>query len=230
MVLADPRAIASHWPQPRTRSLAELTITVTEAPAKLSRAHYDRAIEAGLSDDDILQAILLASYFGHLNRIADAVAVPLDYQVRHLPPDTDPTVPALPPAVDAVVGKHLIEVAKRPATAAALAEWRSYIFTRDAPLTRRQRHLIARYVALWLGDGGISNPTDLTVNPLDDALRALAEQVTLAPWHLSSASFMPLRAAGFDDAALFDVCATASSAGMFSRIEVALIALGRSET
>jgi alkylhydroperoxidase family enzyme len=226
VVIADPRAIGSHWPQPRTRALAELTITVTEAPAKLTRAHYNRAIDAGLSDDDILQAVLLSAFFGHLNRIADAVAVPLDYQVRHQPPETDPTVPALPAATNAVVGKHLIDVAKRPATAAALADWRTYIFTRDAPLTRRQRTLIARWVALWLGDGGISTPNDLTVNPIDDALRALAEQVTLAPWQLSNASFTALRAVGFDDAALFDVCATASSAGMFSRIEVALIALG----
>ena len=226
-MLADPRAIGSHWPQPRTRSLVELTITVTEAPGKLTRAHYDRAIEAGLSDDDILQAILLAAYFGHLNRIADAVAVPLDYQVRHLPPPVDPSVAALPPATEPIVGKHAIEVSKRPSTAAALADWRGYIFARDTPLTRRQRTLIARWVALWLGDGGISTPTDMTGNPLDDALRAVAEKITLAPWQLASETFAPLRAAGFTDEVLFDICATASSAGMFSRIEVALIALGR---
>ena len=53
---------------------------VTEEPRTLSRAHHDRAIDAGLSDDDILHAILLSAYFGHLNRIADAVAVPLDYR------------------------------------------------------------------------------------------------------------------------------------------------------
>jgi alkylhydroperoxidase family enzyme len=227
VVLADPRAIASHWPQPRTRALAEIATVVTEAPWQLSRKHHERALDAVLSDDDVLQAILLTSYFGHLNRIAEAVAVPLDYQVRHQPLPTDPTVPALAPAPEPVVGKPVIEISKRPTTAAALADWRGYIFSRDAPLTRRQRTLIARWVALWLGDGGISTPSDLTVNPLDDALRALAEQVTLAPWKLSDASFADLRAVGFDDATLFDVCATASSAGMFSRIEVALIALGR---
>jgi alkylhydroperoxidase family enzyme len=64
------------------------------------------------------------------------------------------------------------------------------------------------------------------VNPLDDALRDLAQLVTLAPWKLSDAAYEPLRNAGFEDAALFDVCATASTAGVFSRIEVALASLG----
>ncbi len=50
--------------------------------------------------------------------------------------------------------------------------------------------------------------------------------MTLAPWQISDETFAPLRACGFDDAALFDVCATATSAGMFSRVEVALVALG----
>ena len=205
--------------------LAELARIVTETPWQLSRAALGRAHTAGLSDDDVLHAITLSALFGHLNRIADAVAVPLDYDVRLPPPPTDPTVPALAAAPLPIVGKPALDLARRPATAAALANWRTHAFHRDAPLSRRQRVLIARWVAIWLGDGGISAPGDLTRNPLDDALRVLAEQVTLAPWQLDDHSFEPLRAAGFDDAALFDVCATASSAGVFSRIEVALVAL-----
>jgi len=54
----------------------------------------------------------------------------------------------------------------------------------------------------------------------------LIEEVTLAPWRLDDASFAPLRALGHDDAAVFDACAAASSFGVFSRIRVALIALG----
>jgi alkylhydroperoxidase family enzyme len=226
-VVADPRAVGTDWPEPRIRLLAELTTLVTAAPWSLTLAHLERAHIAGLSDDDILHAIMLSSYFGHLNRIADAVAVPLDYQVRDVPPSTDPSTPALAAAPAPIVGKRAIEISKRPASAAALSDWRGYVFTRNAPLTLRQRTLIARWVAFWLGDGGISIPTDLTVNPFDDSLRELAEQVTLAPWKLGDESFVALRAEGFDDVALFDVCATASSAGVFSRIEVALTALGR---
>ncbi len=99
------------------------------------------------------------------------------------------------------------------------------MFHRDAPLTRRQRTLIVRHVAAWLGDGSISSPADLTANTLDDALRTLARTVTLAPWQLCDASYRDLRAAGYDDAALFDVVATATTAGVSSRIAVALAAL-----
>jgi alkylhydroperoxidase family enzyme len=222
-VIADPRCVQADTP--RMQMLVELTTIVTEAPWTLSRAHHKRAKEAGLDDADLLHAIALSSYFGHLNRIADATGVPLDYDVRALPPHVDPDVPPWPSAPKLVTSRPILDLATRDATAKALGEWRIYMFQRDAPLTRRQRTLVARWVANWLGDGGISSPADLTVNPLDDALRNLAELVTLAPWKLSDAAYEPLRNAGFDDAALFDVCATASTAGVFSRIEVALAAL-----
>ncbi len=225
-MIADPREPGRTWPDPRLRAIAELAAIVCDAPWQLSRAHLARWRGDGLSDDDILHVVALGSFFGHLNRIADAVAVPLDYEVMHAPPAVDATVPALAASPRLVVGKPALALASRTATTAMLAEWRTYMFERDAPLTRRQRTLIARWVATWLGDGSISPPSDLTANPLDDALRNLAEVVTLAPWQLCDASFAALRATGFSDAALFDVCATASTAGVFSRITVALAALG----
>ena len=226
-MIANPRALHEAATTARMRGLVELVTIVTEAPWTLSRAHRERAHVAGLGDDDILHAVMLSSYFGHLNRIADAVAVPLDYDVQVEPPHADPSVAPWPTAPGLVVGRLAIELERRPTTANALATWRSHAFERNAPLTRRQRHVIARWVALWLGDGGISRPDDLTANPLDDDLRLLAEQVTLAPWKLDDHSFDKLRAAGFDDAALFDACVVASTAGVLSRITVALTALGR---
>jgi alkylhydroperoxidase family enzyme len=224
-VIADPRGSATTAPNSRMKMIAELTTIVTEAPWTLSRAHLSLAHTAGLGDEDILHVIMLSSYFGHLNRIADATGVGLDYQVKLATPHPDPSIAPWPNAPELVTGRPAIDVSRRPATAAALAEWRSYAFYRDSPLARRQRTLIARWVATWLGDGGISPPTDLTVNPLDDTLRAVAETITLAPWRIKDETFAPLRASGFDDAAIFDVCATATSAGVFSRIEVALAAL-----
>lgn len=209
------------------RMLGELTILIAEAPWKLSRDHMTRAMAAGLSEEDILQVVLIDALFGHLNRIADATGVALDYDVKLEPPPIDPSVPPWPTAPKEITLRSAIDLARRPATAVALTDWRNYVFNRDAPISRRQRTLIARWVATWLGDGTISPPTDLTINPLDDALRVVAEVVTLAPWRLSDATYAPLRAAGFGDAAIFDVCATASTAGVFSRIEVALAALGQ---
>lgn len=227
-MLDDPRAVALGWPEPRLRAIAEVALIVTEAPWTLSRAHLTRAHKAGLSDEDVLHVVALSAFFGHLDRIADAVAAPLDYEVKLEPPRANPSAPPWPAAPELVVGRPAIDIARRPATAAAFTEWRHYIFySHDTPLTRRQRTLIARWVATWLGDGGISSPTDLTVNPLDDALRSVAEVVTRAPWRITEQTFAPLRAVGFDDAAIFDVCATTTSAGVFSRIEVALAALSR---
>ncbi len=223
-MIADPRAIHA---VPRLRALGELAVLVTVEPWALSRAHHQSWLADGLTDEDILHAVMLSAYFGHLNRIADAVAVPLDYVVQLAVPAADPSVPPLAPSPIAVTGRPAIDPARRPATMAALAAWRTYMFDRDAPLTRRQRTVIARWVSHYLGDGGISSPDDLTANPIDSALRELAEVVTLAPWQLVDASFATLRGHGFDDAAVFDACAVASSAGTFSRITVALTAMGR---
>ena len=228
-VLDDPAALATAASDPRRRQIAQIAITVTEAPWRLTRDHLTRARSAGLSDEDVLHVVLLSAFFGHLNRIADAVAVPLDYPVTLQLPTLDHARAPWPTAPSLVTQRAAIDIARRPATANAFTEWRHYIFySRDTPLTRRYRTLIAWNVATWLGDGGISSPAELTINPLDEALRALAEIVTLAPWRLGDESFARLRAAGFDDAAVFDVCATASSAGMFSRVEVALASLARS--
>ncbi len=223
-MIANPRAVHA---DPRMRALGELAVSVTVEPWALSREHHESWLAAGLTDDDILHAVMLSAYFGHLNRIADAVAVPLDYVVQLPVPAADPSVPALAPSPLAVTGRPAIDPARRPATVGALAAWRTYVFDRDTPLTRRQRTVLARWVSHYLGDGSISSPDDLTANPIDSALRQLAEVITLAPWQLADATFATLRSHGLDDAALFDACAVASSAGTFSRITVALAALAR---
>ena len=195
--------------------LAEVAVVVTEAPWALSPDHHARARDAGLSDDELVHAIALSAFFGHLNRIADAVAVPLDYEVRHLPPGAEPATPPLARAPRARRGTPALAIESRPAAAAALAAWRDYLMARD-PANRA----IAAWVAALLGDGeGEAAPDE------ESPLRRLVEQVTLAPWQLGDKSFAPLRAIGYDDAALFAACAAASSFGVFSRVRVALIAL-----
>jgi alkylhydroperoxidase family enzyme len=244
-LIADARAVAARWPDARPRMLAELAAVVTEAPWALSRDHHDRARAAGVSDEELLHAIALASYFGHLNRIADAVAVPLDYEVQQIPPHAEPATPRLVPAPVQLRGTPALGIESRPATAAALTEWREYLLARD-PANRQ----VAGWVARLLGDGdgsgggsgsgngsgngdgsgsGGGNGNGNGSGPAagDEARYRLVEQVSLAPWQLGDASFAELRAAGYDDARLFDLCAAASSFGVFSRLRVALIALGR---
>jgi alkylhydroperoxidase family enzyme len=223
-VIAAPHAVAARWPVPRLRAIAELARLVSEAPWELSRAHRDRATDAGLSDDDVVHAIALSAFFGHLNRIADAVGAPLDYEVRHVPPHAEPATPAFAPAPTARTGPSDLSLAKRPATATALARWRAYVEERDAPLSRRQRGLVARWVARLVGDGTRAGD-DAPGDAVERALRSIVETITLAPWRLSPTSFAELRGLGFDDAAQFDACVIATTANVVSRIDVALGAL-----
>lgn len=168
-----------------------------------------------------------------MNRIADAVGVPLDYAVQLQPPAADPRVPAFEAAPHAITARPAIDLATRPATHAALDAWKAYVLDRDdmpPMLTRADRALISSWVAEWLGDGA-SPPADdtwtATYRSLSDIelLQRLSRTVTLAPWQLTDESYAPLRARGFDDAALFDVCVVASTAGVVSRIAVALGAI-----
>ncbi len=196
---------------PRQRALIEIATTVTEAPWRLRRPTGE------LDDDALVHAIALSAYFGHLNRIADAVAVPLDYDVRHMPPPTDPAVPALPPAPVPLTGTPALTLARRPATAAALDAWSAYVAERAG----EHHPAIASWVAGWLGDGRSA--------PLagDPDVRRLAELVTLAPWQLDERAFASLRACGWDDARLFDVVVAATTAGVTSRIHTSLVALAQ---
>jgi alkylhydroperoxidase family enzyme len=207
--------------------LIELAHAVTVAPWTLTRDHLARAHIAGLGDDDVLHAVLQSAYFNHLNRIADVVAVPLDYAVRHMPPAVDRSVPARVVAPHVLAGPFAIEPTRRAASWTALLAWRDYILDREIGEGRRRlpqtrRLVIATQVARLVGDSiDLVPPTDA----LDRLLVDLARQVALQPWAITDATLAPLREACLDDAQLFDVCATASTADTFARATVALRAL-----
>jgi hypothetical protein len=205
------------------QSLAELARLVAEAPWTLSAAHRTRWHAAGLADDDVLHAIALASYFGHLNRIADAVAVPLDYQVREVPPHADRTTPALAAAPRILSGATALDLASRRATDEALGTWEAALYERETPLPRADRTTIVALVARLLGDGAVPP----SAHALAPTIARLAEQVTLAPWQLGDESYGDLRSTGATDAYLFDIVITTTTAGVRSRIRTALTALAR---
>ena len=205
-----------------------LAVQVTERPWSLTRADLDRARAAGLDDSSILHVVLQSSLFGHFNRIADAVGVDLDYVDRcgapHIEPATPPYLwPSSPPDPDQ---RRFIDLSSRDGAANLAAAWQRCALERDTPLTREQRLLIAAAVAERLGDRSVTARTP--EGPVDRALVDLADLVTLAPWRLGPAAYEPLRSLGLtDDRSVFDVVATASSAGVFSRMRVALAGLSR---
>ncbi len=202
---------------PRQRALLELVRLVTTAPWSLSREH--RARWSVLADDDLVHAIALSAYFGHLNRIADAVAVPLDYAVAIAAPPVDHARVPFARAPRVVAGIAMLELAQRTATATAIAAWREYLLAKPEPLSPSMRAQIAAWNDGWLG---AATPIDG-----DGELYQLVERVALAPWQLDDEAYAPLRARGWTDAALFDACATASSTNAWTRIDVALRALAQ---
>ncbi len=224
-MIADPRAVAARWDVPRVRALAALTVAVTEAPWTLTAGDHAGLHAAGLDDAGILHAIMLAAYFGHLNRIADLVEVPLDYDVVHRPPAIEPAVPPLAVATAVIVGEPAIDLGLRPSTVLALDAWRAELFERDPGwLSAARRAWLADHVARWLGAPG-PPPTDPPDDVADEQLE-LARTITLAPWRLGDGALAPLRARDWDDAALFELGAVVTTASVLTRIEVSLLALG----
>jgi len=233
-VIADPRALADRATDPKNRALVRLVTRVTEMPWALGKRDHQLAKEAGLDDASVLHAVVLSSYFGHLNRIADAVGIDLDYEVAIPPVHAEPaTPPYLVPERELWPDPDLprtLELSLRPGASEALAAWRKHALEREAPLSVRQRSVIARAVAERLGDAaGVQKFSEATPKEeLENALVELAHVVTLAPWRLGAETITALRKAGLDgDVAIFDAIAVATACTTFSRITVALAALAR---
>lgn len=233
-MIADPRSVATQSVE--TGALCHLARVITEAPWALGPRDLEQARAAGLRDEAILQVVLLSSFFGHLNRIADAVGIELDYRVKNRPPPADPnTPPYARPAPSSFIesrAPRILDLSLRPGIAELLETWQTYALHRDAPLDRRQRALIANAVAERLGDHVEENAAQIEPQSiLDEALIITCDEITLAPWRLGAATIDRLRAAGLrQDPALFDAIATATACTTFSRIRVALAALSSSQS
>jgi hypothetical protein len=224
----DPRAVADRHPDSTVRALVRLAVAVTEQPWAITGAELARARAAGLDEAGILHAVLQASLFGHFNRIADAVDVDLDYPDHFGAPHVEPATPPYlwPTSAPDPHASRPIELAGRPGAVDLANAWERYALEREAPLTRGHRALVAGAVAARLGDR--TRPPLTPETDLEHALVDLADAVTLAPWRLGPPAYSRIRELGLsDDAAVFDAVATASSAGVFSRIRVTLAALAR---
>ena len=51
---------------------------ITRDAASIRRAHIQGLREVGLSDEEILHAAAVASYFNYINRVSDALGVELE--------------------------------------------------------------------------------------------------------------------------------------------------------
>lgn len=67
---------------PRQRALCELAEKVTRTPADMRPEDLDPLRVQALSDRDILDAVQVISYFSYINRIADALGVDPEPEMR----------------------------------------------------------------------------------------------------------------------------------------------------
>jgi alkylhydroperoxidase family enzyme len=177
----------------------------------------------------VLHVVVLASFFGYLNRVADAVGIELDYEVQERPAAADPSTEPMPrPDADERPGATApaIPLSLRPGAQEAFDAWRAYAMERDSPLSRKQREVIAGVVADGTGDDSLGAPC-VTVTKVDRALAKYADTIARAPWRLGADAMAPLRAAGLDDLAIWDAIFVASYQSFASRLAVALASLAR---
>jgi hypothetical protein len=177
-VVIDPHAVGTRHPDHAVRAITALAIAVTERPWSLTARDLEAPRAAGLDDASILHVVLQAAYFGHLNRIADAVGVAADYPDRFGAPHVETATPSnFLPVDPQAPGAAEIHLGLRPGIEAVYAAWRMQSLESQAPaLDRRRRSVIAQAVADRLGD--LRERAGDPVDELDHALIELADLVT----------------------------------------------------
>lgn len=66
----------------RERALCEFAEKLTRTPSKMTAADCDCLRAVGLSDRDILDAVEVISYFNYINRVADALGIDPEPEMR----------------------------------------------------------------------------------------------------------------------------------------------------
>jgi alkylhydroperoxidase family enzyme len=230
-VVRDPSAIVTGASDARVRALSGLASLLTEAPWTLDAEDTARVRAAGVSEEGLVQAVTITAVFNYLPRVADGTGIEYDYESPLDRLKVDTSIDALPrpprdewPRVPPGTAEAL---SLRPATAGAFDAWKAYIFGREAPLSRRDRAVIARVAAASCCDA-----TEVTAfagnepaNAREEALAAYAHKLSLTPWRMAPGDLGPLRAHGLDDAGILDVIAVTAFENAYSRLRFGLAAV-----
>ena len=67
---------------PRSKALAKYADLLTRTPAAVRKKDLDILRQHGLSDRDILDAVEVIAYFNYINRIADALGIDPEPEMR----------------------------------------------------------------------------------------------------------------------------------------------------
>lgn len=66
----------------RSKALAKFAELVTRTPAAVRKKHVDALRKHGLSDRDILDAVEVIAFFNYINRVADALGIDPEPEMR----------------------------------------------------------------------------------------------------------------------------------------------------
>jgi uncharacterized peroxidase-related enzyme len=67
---------------PRSKALAKFADLVTRTPNAVRKQDVDTLRKHGLSDRDILDAVQVIAYFNYINRVADALGIDPEPEMR----------------------------------------------------------------------------------------------------------------------------------------------------
>jgi uncharacterized peroxidase-related enzyme len=67
---------------PRSKALAKFADLVTRRPSAVRKKDVDSLRRHGLSDRDILDAVEVIAYFNYINRVADALGIDPEPEMR----------------------------------------------------------------------------------------------------------------------------------------------------
>jgi len=170
-----------------------------------------------------------SAFFNYLNRVADATGIDFDYQspLPAMPVDRGREPVPRPPVSGWPRRPAAFALSDRPLTAERFASWRRHLLGRDAPLTRRERRLVAHAAALATCDaaGAAALDAGAPSSPRERAMIAYADLLSRAPWRLGAPDLAPLREHGLDDHALLDLLTVAAFQNTASRLTLGGVAI-----
>jgi uncharacterized peroxidase-related enzyme len=67
---------------PRSKALAKFAELITRTPAAVHKQDVDTLRKHSLSDRDILDAVEITAYFNYINRVADALGIDPEPEMR----------------------------------------------------------------------------------------------------------------------------------------------------
>jgi hypothetical protein len=213
---------------PRGRALAQLATTLTAQPWALTAEAVEEVSRQGLDGEQVEAAICVISMFNYFTRVADATGIEFDYQTP-LPafePDLKQATairPSRSASSDDAAGRAR-GLLRQPQLRMAWDSWRSYVLDSDAPITRRERRVLAAVAAEETADwegaealGGLSLREDG-----DEELIEFARKLSRRPWQMEAGDMTRLRAAGYPERALLHVISVVAHQNADSRLAAGL--------